>query len=320
MKKTLLALLIIPFIFLESCKNDFSINASKKDFYILNCILRNDNSFQYAVISKNIYTESGAPPASNNNGQYIKNASVKIFFNDSVFVMSDTTLQITDSGNITQVDCYYLKKAIISPGKAISIEATIPDGTILKSEIQQVPLVTCQQLQVRFPPTTTSGYQKDFYFSWSVVGSKIVVFALPQLIVYYQKYEGGMFVDKISSISLSQNFTYLTTCETSLAAINKMMQDISGNDPNKNYYIINKVIFSVTCLDPELAKYYSVYNTFAEDFTVKLRQTDYSNIDGGKGIFGSCNKFFKSLSVDSLYVKSFGYQFAPPPSINTVFP
>ena len=137
MKKSLLVLQIILFMFFESCNDNFNINAPYEDVYVLNCILRNDTPVQYAIISKNIYTENGAPsPASNSSAQNIQGADIKIFYNDSVFVMRDTTIQLTDSVSKTQVNCYYVRNLVINPSKAISIEASVPGGQELKSTIQ----------------------------------------------------------------------------------------------------------------------------------------------------------------------------------------
>jgi hypothetical protein len=98
---------------------------------------------------------------------------------------------------------------------------------------------------------------------------------------------------------------------TKLEIVNKTMRDISGEDPQKENYIITKVVFSVISLDPELSKYYSAYETYSENFTIKLRQTDFSNIEGGKGIFGLYYKFSLPLVVDKRYIESFGYQYDP---------
>ena len=125
MKRALLILPIILFILFESCNNDFNINAPFEDVYTLNCILRNDSPIQYAIISKNIYTENGAPPTSTSIAQNIKGADVEIYYNDSVFVMRDTTIQLTDSGSKIQVNCYYVRNLVIKPSKVISIEATV---------------------------------------------------------------------------------------------------------------------------------------------------------------------------------------------------
>ena len=122
--------------------------------------------------------------------------------------------------------------------------------------------------------------------------------------MYYKQYENGTFVDKKiliplvyyyiigkdgSLIPFSVELSFNNYCGTTLETVNKTMQDISGNDPHKENYIITKVVFSVISLDPVLTKYYSANIAYSdsENFTIKLRQTDFSNIEGGKGCLRS---------------------------------
>ena len=335
MKKTLWVLPIILFIFFESCSDEFNINAPYEDVYVLNCILRNDNSIQYAIISKNTFTENGVAPASDSIDQNIKGADIKIFYNDSVFVMRDTTIELTDAGSITPVNCYYAKDLNISPGKVIRIEASVPDGKKLESTIQ-VQQISFAKFSLQFPQVLQPDYQNSYfgyqerpYYNWSWTGDNANItniLCLPQLEIYYKKYEEGAYVNKKILVPLAFYYIYdenknLTpvnvelsfnnSCLTTLETINKTMQEISGDDPNKKKYIINKALFSVISLDPDLSRFYSASNTYSEDFTIKLRQTDYSNIDGGKGIFGAYYKFSELLAINSLYISSFGYQYDP---------
>ncbi len=336
MKQRLRILLITLSLYVASCKNDFNINGPVEDVYMFNCILRNDTSVQYALISKNYFTDNGTVPAPNSIEQNIKGFIIKIYTNDSVFVMRDTTIQVAYSGNINQVNCYYVKNLIMNPGQVIRIEAAGPDGNILKSTIQ-VPQISYVNFSPNFPqiyrPADPKeflpGYQTKPYYSWNWVGAteeSTTILSLPQLEVYYKKYDAGTLVDKKVLIPLvlyyiidkdgnvipvQVDLSFNRSCITSLEAVNKVMQDISGNDPYKENYIITKVVFSVISLDPVLTKYYSANNTYSESFTVKLRQTDFSNIEGGKGLFGIYYKFANPLVVDSFYVKSFGYRYAP---------
>ncbi|MGB8317285.1 MAG: hypothetical protein WCE54_04120, partial [Ignavibacteriaceae bacterium] len=104
---------------------------------------------------------------------------------------------------------------------------------------------------------------------------------------------------------------FYNSAYTSLETVNTSMREISGSDPNKNNYIITKVFFTVNSMDPELSKYYSAYETYLNSFTVKVRPTDYSNIQGGKGIFGIYYINTSSFTVERAYINSFGYQFDP---------
>jgi hypothetical protein len=243
--------------------------------------------------------------------------------------MRDTTIQVAYSGNINQVNCYYVKNLIMNPGKVIRIEAAAPDGNTVKSTILVPHISYNNDLSKNFPPMDSMGYQTkpNYVWNWnSATDANTTILCLPQLEVYYKKYEDGTWVDKKILIPLvyyytigedggltpvSVEFSFNDYCATTLEAVNKTMQDISGNDPNKENYIITKVVFSVSSLDPILTKYYSANNTYPENFTVKLRQTDFSNIEGGKGVFGIYYKFSNPLVVDSFYVKSFGYRYAP---------
>jgi hypothetical protein len=160
-------------------------------------------------------------------------------------------------------------------------------------------------------------------FSWGwAVDANTNILNLPELEIYYKKYDGGTFVDKKILVPLISDFilsdsvekvipSYNNSCMASLKNINKTMKEISGNDPYKENYVITKVLHSVIGLDSYLSNYYLADNTFTETFTIKLTQPDFSNIKGGKGLFGALCKYSKPLIVDSTYVKSFGYRVDP---------
>ena len=162
---------------------------------------------------------------------------------------------------------------------------------------------------------------------WTLNGENVTnILSIPQLEIYYKIDEGSSYVDKKILVPLALYYTFdesgnliphnaelsfNNSCLTTLKTINETMQKISSNDPNKKDYIITKVLFNVISLDPDLSKFYSAYNSYTEDFSIKLRQTDYTNVGGGKGIFGVYYKFSIPLTVDDFYIRSFGYQYRP---------
>lgn len=332
MKNIHLIKTIVLFIIFEGCSEEFSINAPYEDVYVLNCILRNNNSIQYAILSQNTFTENGLSPATISSAQNISGAEIEIISNNSVFVMRDTTIQLTDSEK-SIINCYYVKNLTLNPGKTIKLEVTIPGGKKLESTVK-VPYISYKTFSLAFPQIYQLGYQEKPSYNWTWSGNaedNANILNLPQLEIYYQKNEAGTLIDKKIPIPLALHFNYdelgnLTPvnvelsfnnyCVTTLENVNKTMQGISGDDANKKNYIINKVVFSVISLDPDLSRFYSAYHTFAEDFTIKLRQTDFSNVEGGKGIFGIYYKFTQHLIIDRLYISSFGYQYDPMYKIN----
>ncbi len=331
MNRAVLILPVILFIFFESCSDDFNLNAPFKNVYTLNCILRSDSPIQYAVISKNIYTENGAPPAAAGTVQNIKGANVEIYYKGSVVVMRDTTIQFTDAGNTIQVNCYYLNKLAMEQGEIISIKAIMPDGHILKST-NKIPV--CIIPYLTFPRSFSTKEQNGYYknissYTWFFRNDNKEVndiLSFPQLEIAFEKYEGGTYVDKKTLVPLAYypsadnngsilspdlNFSFNYNAYTSLEAVDKTMEEISGSDPFKNNYIITKVSLNVNSLDPELSIYYNTYETYLNSFTIKLSPSDYSNIEGGKGIFGIYYIYTGSFVVDKDYINSFGYQYDP---------
>ncbi len=328
MKKSLFILPMVMMLLITSCNDEFNINGPSKDIYVLNCILRNDTNIQYAILSKNRYTENGAPPKSTSTDQYVHDAIIKILYNDSVFVMKDTTMEISEFGEKTVVNCYYTSNLDIQ-NKDIKIEATLPDGKILKSAIR-VPSFTFWGATYYFPNHYVVGYypQQEYQWKWRFKNSwEINMYNFPRLIIYYRKYENGSYVDKETTVPVAYNYdmydygifkngVYLalkSACGTTLKTMNQTMHEISGDDPYKQNYVIKKVVLNVIGLEENLAKYYFASNTYGESFTIKLRPTEISNIEGGVGIFGGYFSYSKLLEVDSIYVNSFGYRYDPLP-------
>ena len=86
------------------------------------------------------------------------------------------------------------------------------------------------------------------------------------------------------------------------------MQDIAKGDPEKENYFIKNAEFDVIILDDNLAPYYFSIQTFLDGFTVILDQQDYSNIEGGYGVFGSFFKQTHDLIIEPDYIRSYGYK------------
>jgi hypothetical protein len=85
------------------------------------------------------------------------------------------------------------------------------------------------------------------------------------------------------------------------------MKEISGDDPNKDHYIILTAIIDLLVFDRNLSGYYSSVASISDEFSIRLDEIDFSNIDGGFGVFGSYYKQSFVLFFDKLYVESFGY-------------
>ena len=60
--------------------------------------------------------------------------------------------------------------------------------------------------------------------------------------------------------------------------------------------------------DQALSRYYSSVNGYMDQFSVRLDERTYTNIQGGEGIFGSSTTTSMKFPVNAKYAGRFGYQ------------
>jgi hypothetical protein len=96
-----------------------------------------------------------------------------------------------------------------------------------------------------------------------------------------------------------------------LDAISRALEEISAGDPNKdNYNILQSPAFELIALDLNLSRYVSSTNQTFDDLTVTVNESDFTNIEGGLGVFGSyTKKKYNRIKFQPGYIESFGYNF-----------
>jgi hypothetical protein len=90
-------------------------------------------------------------------------------------------------------------------------------------------------------------------------------------------------------------------------AIGIALREISKDDPQKKNYKIEKALFRLLVLDKNLAAYYSMQKTFLDEFSVRVNQPDFTNIEGGLGVFGIYAIKKSEIQIDASYINKFGY-------------
>ena len=94
-------------------------------------------------------------------------------------------------------------------------------------------------------------------------------------------------------------------------AVTRVLQEISENDPNKgNFSIYQNLTFNLCAYDIPASRYISSTGGSIDDLTVSVDVADYSNIEGGYGLFASYSKKnYTKLRFLQNYIESFGYNF-----------
>jgi len=314
MTRRILFIIIVLGMFI-SCDDSFNPYGEYKDKFVLTCILRADSTKQIATISKSYADESSQIPGEIN---WISGADVTVWQEDSVYVFKDSSAIIDDPvyGQV-KMKFYYHPYFKLLPNKYLEIEALLPSGKRLKSSgysPKEILFNTASSSTV-IPPEKTS----DFVVAWNTVSSG-TIYDVKFQIRYIKRTNGN---DEEFMIEVPTEYVLNDGEETpvyplpsrnisaifKMEAITKTMQIISGDNPNKSEYIIyQKPVIDVIAMDEGLSRYYSTSSGSFDDLTIRVNSVDYTNIEGGFGVFGSYTKAnYINITFSQEYIESFGY-------------
>ncbi len=308
MKSYLITLIISLLITLSSlsCKNSFSPNVNFNKQYALNCIIRGDTTLQFATV-----TQSFSKEDFNNESAFVPNAILKLNYDGQDYFFNDTT-----SVNPNNISYYYLKDLKLKEGKKIEIEADLPDGKVLKSSTQtpdvgkfvfdgdkNIPAKNYSNL-ISVNWSLPFYYGPDFYYRpylYIVYKKKVndTLMNLQREVPIEYNLEGDKYVPVYPDINKTNSISY------SLEVINKTLLELSAKDSVDINSIVNAK-FLVWILDDNLAKYISSSKTFQDGFSINIEAPDFTNVEGGYGIFGSFLTRETIIQIDRGYLKSIG--------------
>ncbi len=317
MKKQILFVLL-SLIFFVACDKNFSPYGEFKDKYIFTSIIRSDTSFQIATIFHN-YKPDGYDPSNYSEDSQVKGADIRVLYNDSVYVFRDSSVARTDTSRYNfPFSFYYNDKIKISPNNGIEVEILLPNGKRLRaSSVTPGDIRFQNKSEVIIPPVSSDFIQ----FYWDDLGEGI--YYQPYLALRYQVNENGNVIEKEKEIPLryiEQNGEskpiYPAVGNSTIVAymqdvVDRILQEISAGDPNKgNYSIYQSAKFTLIAYDQSLSRYISSTSQSLDDLTVTVDVADYSNIEGGLGIFGAFNKKrYDRIKFYQQYINTFGYNF-----------
>ena len=213
------------------------------------------------------------------------------------------------------------------PSFPISVEATMPDGQVLKANATAFSL---NRLYVyvnsnEITPPVGSASDKEYSFGWGDLFTRTQnsdVYFSPELVILYSYTENGITEEREKKVAWyyvsGTNGEYAvfppTTIKTNSISffynnINKALLELSEGDPNKDRYKIKGALFRLLVMDKNLAAYYSSQKTFLDEFSVRINQPNYSNIENGLGVFGlyAIEKIKMNFQIG--YLSSIGYTY-----------
>lgn len=327
MKKNLLVLLIASLSALISCDENVNPKSASQEKYIFYCIINSDTTFQTAYLSRT-YNISGVNPLENTTNPSVTKARIVVTYQNQEYLFADSTVDRTDTSRYKDSFNFYYNDKLKIVSKNIrdipyscSIKVTFPHMT-LSSKIETIPTgdFFIDQYSYDFPGP------ENYEFSWSFFSSTNLIrkyYFLPVLEINYSEMENGVAVRKKARIP---NKTYYSN-NTEMPAYPKIsnspavdykkqyiidaFKNISMGDENKQNYIIHNLEFSVIIMEKNLAAYYASGSTFNDELSLRIGAAEYSNINGGYGVFGLYAVKKKYISLFQSYINGLGYRFEP---------
>lgn len=306
--------IIIAILTLPGCEENFDPFTEGKEVIVLNSILRNDTTYQTVYLTKS-YAPVGFDPLLNTEDHYVKNADVRVWVGDSVYVFRDTSIERSDTSRYKgRVFFYYHDNLTLTNKKDIEIVATLENGKKLSAKSftpSRISFSTTSDnvvsessndlIKIIWESTASNQfYLPRMSFSYyKLIDGKQVKFSKVVPLKYLN--EGGVQIPYYSQPGYSTNFL------TPKNVIKNALEEISEGDSNKEIYSIMDVIsIEVLTYDNNLTKYYSSTQT-TDNLSIRVDENDFTNVSGGLGLFASLTKDVYKMKFYSPYIKSFGY-------------
>lgn len=295
---------------ISSCEENFSPKSDFNEKIILYSIINADSTRQTALLERS-YNVPGFDPYVNTIDPFISDAEIRLRQGDNVIFMKDTIIDRTDTSRYNNpLSYFYTDNFNISGNDPLEIIATLADG-------RQLYAITNLPLPVLFDTSNDNILPPDsgdtFRFSWQSQEDNI--WFLPKFEFFYRK-DGvryskevpiGFIEDDQQVEPIYPDISQSSALRFEIEMLDSAFLQISRGDPDKSSYEILGSVFTVLIFDQNLSDYISSTNGFLDDFTVILDENDFTNIQGGFGIFGSYIIQKTGALFTEDYIKSFGY-------------
>jgi len=316
MKKVLqITIIIISAVLFYSCEEDFNPGTDFREKYILNCIIRGDTAYHIATIKKNYKGEIFNPYADKEIDD-VKNAYIRIWYDDKVYTFRDTMIAREDTSRYTEpVYYYYSKDFIPESGKLLELRAELPNNKVLSGTT-----ITPSEIQRDITTGVLLPNGDNEYSSVGWISKDERLYYAANFKFYYKKYVGGgryQFEKKVpldykivdgKEVPVYSLIFKAPKVIIRNSILDEMMKEISANDFRKKDYTIMGGVFEIMILDENLSTYYSSTHDFSDGFSINVDESDFTNITGGYGIFGSTIKRKVFVGFNKDYITSFGYE------------
>jgi hypothetical protein len=317
MKKSYLYLSILAMLYLFACEENFSPIGDYREEYILNCVIRGDTNVQVVTLSRNYFSD-GFNPYLNTEDPTLKGADVRIWDSpDDIYICRDTIIERPfDSRYETPLYYYFVDTLAPKFNRNMEIEVILTDGRKMRAKTK-----TPEEIAFNRNSQNLFDMEGDGLVNVSWVAQEADIYYLPNYtFAYFTEINGHRekfkvkvpieYVQKDNEFlpvypKASPNPTITYDREVLTRILNKLSE---GDSDKSKYSILIKNDLDLLIMDQNLSSYLIATEDALDAFTVRLDEADFSNVEGGLGIFGSYFKINYWIYFSREYIESFGYK------------
>lgn len=310
-KHTLILLLLV----IVGCDDGFSPKGSFENGYSFFCIINGNTSVQKAYVAKN-YNPPNIVPGTFEGEKSIPNAKVSLFYNNSSFSFYDSTLLSEEDGRVYY--SYFLENFSVSENQ-MTIVVELDDGSVLSSNA-----MCTGNLRFSYDSQKNIVYNLKDAYRVAFYDKNDAFYFSPKLFINYEEKIGNAVINKRIEVprrylingndvipeypDLAERLDFYYP----ILMIENTLNSIKESALQNSIIVINNLTLEVLEVSEPLAAYFEVNKTFNDGFTIKSQQPEYSNINGGKGIFGYKYTSVLNVGLDKSWenlIADMGYLF-----------
>jgi hypothetical protein len=305
--------IFLTIVLLSGCKESFSPKGEYKDQMIVYAVVSNQSNALFVRVYSS-YNPPTDNPLSQTTDNQITGATITLTDTSSTITLRDTTIQRSD-GNRYQsaIRAYVAYPFAAKRGIPYQLSVDAPAFGKITSSLGvaskgSVSMLTPDLLE---EPTNDGSLQIQVYLGRYGEGYAV------KFLIEYDEYIAGVWQPQQTEVPTEMNPS------TGSPVINyrgqhqyrsnegieiltwpasqylETVQQIYYNAVDTTHVRFKKARFILTQLDANLFTYYNVVNGFPDAFTLRLDEPDYSNIGGGRGLFGSMTSDTSTIDLPS---------------------
>lgn len=289
------------------CEENFSPEGKFYQDYVMNSIIRNDTSYQIATVLKT-FPMNGEDDVNDN---FIDSVFLRLWHSDEVYIFNDTTVSNSNGSN-EKLKYYYIDNFVPEFGKEMEMEALLPNGRRLNATTMVPQKLTTDGISTDkiIPP------REDDVFSsaWSFSGNFVVSDLLIEL-HYFLDNEPKTVEIPLEYIKRDGKLAprYPRPAEygsfaIDMSVIDQAMKNLGAGLTDKSRIKVRFVVVDILVYDRSLSSFYASNSNLRDDFSVRVDKPEYSNVEGGFGVFASFVRKKYTVNFQPVYIQSFGYK------------